>query len=103
MSQRPKPSPTANIRHYCRVCDFVIEPVEQESQRDSAHLRALSHRIREHRTDERFVRCSRYCDQREQAEETEAGRQLYGQVIPKPERPAATNTKSYRDLFPDDD
>ena len=83
------------LPHYCRTCEQEFLSI---NDRESAHLLTLSHYIREHDKARKFVRCNKDCELRAQPEEITAGHRMYGPGTPK-----NTSTKTYAELFPEDD
>ena len=93
-SDKKPTNPTSLISHYCRACEQEFISTEK----DSAHVLALSHFIREHNEKRQYVRCTKDCELRAQAEEIAAGHRMYGPGAPK-----GASSTDYDRLFPEDD
>lgn len=86
--------------HYCRECGKLFVR-EDQTTNQSVHRVEYFHELRNHPDilRQHYVWCSRYCEERAQHEELQAGRRMYGKGVapfPKPVIP-------YERLFPVED
>lgn len=71
--------------HYCRECGKPFP--EQNTNGTSPHAQAWLHTFTAHNISlGQYRSCSRYCEQRAQYEELQAGIRLYGKGIPHQNR-----------------
>lgn len=88
-------------KHYCRICGEEF-PETRNNQEKSPHAAVIVHTWGQHSPDEPYVSCSRYCPYREQSEEREAGKRIYGQGLEHPHGVMPTPLRAYHELFPAD-
>lgn len=84
--------------HFCRECGEKFEYVQESSGPRTPHAQEYLHRYEQHRdAAQDYQSCSRYCVQRAQHEEIQAGHRLYGKGITQP-KPVTT----YDRIFPEE-